>query len=144
MKRVVLFAVVILGFFSGGHVLAAGSGVNRHVVATGVSDSDVRIDAEGPVEVRHAVVTVEPGATTGWASWPGTLVATLKAGELRYRNGSEQDCAERTFTAGDSFVIAADSVFEAVNAGSQTTEIHTVLFLPPGRTLKAADKPPGC
>jgi hypothetical protein len=71
-------------------------------------------------------------------------VATLKAGNLGYRNASEQDCAERTNAAGKSFVIAAGSVFEGVNTGSDTVELHTVVFLPPGGTLKLEDKPANC
>jgi quercetin dioxygenase-like cupin family protein len=143
MKRIALLSVVILGVFGSGVVLAAPSGVSRNVVATGVS-GDVNIEAKGPVEVRHAIVTVEPGGTTGWISWPGALVATLKAGDLGYRNASEQDCAERTLAAGDSFVIPSGSVFEVVNPGADTTEVHTVAFLPPGQNLKAEDKPANC
>ncbi len=105
---------------------------------------DVSIEAKGPVEVRHAIVTVEPGGTTEWISWPGTLVATLKAGNLGYRNAAEQDCAGQSLAAGDSFVIASGTVFEVVNPGADTAEVHTVAFLPPGQNLKAEDKPANC
>ncbi|MGH8990285.1 MAG: hypothetical protein ACRDZ7_02005 [Acidimicrobiia bacterium] len=144
MKRVALLAVFVLGLFGSGAVLATPSGVNRQVVAEGGTEDDVSIEAKGPVTVRHAIVTIEPGGTTGWISWPGTLVATLKAGELGYRNAAEDDCAERTFIAGDSFVIAAGSVFDAVNPGSKTTDVHTVVFLPPGQEVKAEDTPANC
>lgn len=143
MRRMLLAAVAVVVMLGGGAVLAAPSGVNRVWVAKGTA-GDVHIDAEGPVQVTHGVATIEAGGTTGWASWPGTLVATVKAGELGYRNASEDDCAARMFPAGTSFVVPAGSVFEAVNAGEETVEVYTVIFLPPGQTITAAEKPTNC
>lgn len=143
MRRIALLGVVVLGLSGSGVVSAAPSGVSRQVVASGVS-GDVSIEAEGPVEVRHAIVTIEPGGTTDWISWPGSFVVTVKSGDLEYRNASEQDCAARATAAGTSFVIAPGTVFEVVNPGSQPAEVHTVAFLPPGGTLALEDQPANC
>lgn len=143
MKRVALAAVVALGLLGSGVVLAAPSGVSREVVAQGKS-GDVRIDAKGPLEVRHGIATVEPGGTTGWASWPGDVVATVKEGGLTYRNGSNEECPEHAVLAGTSFLVPAGSVFEVRNPGSETAKVHTVAFLPPGQELTSEEQPANC
>src|SRR5919108_4889322 len=102
MRRAVVLVVVIVCVFSNGVVLAAPSGVSRVIVAKGAYRGDVNIQAKGPVEVTHGIANVEPGGTTGWISWPGTVVATVRTGRFAYRNASEQDCAERTVPAGES------------------------------------------
>src|SRR5687768_14940402 len=102
MKRVAVLAVVIASVFGSGVVLAADSGVSRVFLAKGMHKGDVNIQASGPVEITHGVANIQPGATTGWISWPGTIVATMKTGRLAYRNTSENDCAERTIPAGQS------------------------------------------
>lgn len=144
MKRVAVCAVLIAAVSGTGVVLAAPSGVNRVVVAKGAYDGDVNIEAKGPVEVTHGVASVEPDGTTDWISWPGTVVATLQAGRFAYRNASEQDCAERTVSAGESFIVSAKTVFQIVNTGSDTAEVHFVAFVPPGQKLKSEEKPTNC
>lgn len=143
MKRVVVITVVVLSCFGGGVVLAAPSGVSRVVVAKGTA-GDISIEAKGPVEVTHGIANVEPGGSTGWISWPGTVVATLKVGELAYRNASEENCIRRSFAARQAFVARAGTVFEIVNNGSDTAEVHFVAFLPPGQKLKSEEQPANC
>jgi quercetin dioxygenase-like cupin family protein len=144
MKRAAAFVGVVLSVFGGGVVLAAPSGVSRVVVAEGSHREDVSIQVQGPVTVTHGIANVEPGGTTGWISWPGTVVATLRTGRLAYRNGSEQDCAPRTIAAGQSFIVAAGAVFQIVNTSSDRADVHFVAFLPPGQQLTSEEKPANC
>jgi quercetin dioxygenase-like cupin family protein len=118
--------------------------VSRVLLANGMHKGDVDIQATGPVEVTHGIANIQPGGTTEWISWPGTIVATMKTGRLAYRNASENDCSERTVAAGQSFIVQAKTVFEAVNAGSETAEVHVTGFLPPGQRVKAEEKPANC
>ncbi len=144
MKRAAALVIVTVGLFGGGAVMAASSGVSRVVVAKGFHAGDVDIQARGPVEVTHGIANVEAGGTTGWISWPGTVVPTLKAGEFSYRNASEEDCAPRIISAGESFIVSAGTVFEIVNISDETAEVHFVAFLPPGQKLKAEEQPDNC
>ena len=144
MKRALVVALVVVALLGGGVVVAAPSGVSRVVVATGTYDEDVGIQAKGPVQVTHGIANIEPGGTTGWISWPGTVVATMRTGRFAYRNASERDCAERTISAGDSFIVAAGTVFENVNTSSETAEVYFVAFLPPGEKVKSEEKPATC
>lgn len=144
MKRVAVLAIVIVGVSGSGIVLAAPSGVSRVVVAKGAYGGDVNIQAKGPVQVTHGIANIEPGGTTGWISWPGTVVATMRAGQFAYRNASEQNCAERTLSAGESFIVPAGTVFQNVNTSSEMAEVHFVAFLPPGQKLMAEEQPANC
>lgn len=144
MKRVAVLAAVIVSVFGSGVVLAADSGVSRVFLAKGMHKGDVNIQASGPVEITHGIANIQPGATTGWISWPGTVVATIKTGRLAYRNTSEHDCAERTVSAGQSFIVLARTVFETANTSSETVEAHVTGFLPPGQRVKAEEKPANC
>jgi hypothetical protein len=143
MKRAAVLVAVVLGLFGGGVVLAASSGVSRVVVAKG-SYGGNDIQARGPVDVTHGIANVEPGGTTGWISWPGPVVPTLKVGQFTYRNASEQDCVPRSISAGESFIVPAGSVFEIVNTSGETAEVHFVAFLPPGQKLKSEEQPVHC
>jgi hypothetical protein len=142
MKRIALIGIVV-ALVGGGVALAASSGISRIVLAKGTT-GDVRIDAKGPVEVTHRITTWEPKGTTGWASWRGDLLVTVKAGELTYFNASEDDCAPQRLGVGKSFVIRAGSVYQAMNRGSETAEVHWVALLPPGSGVKEEAKPAGC
>ena len=144
MRRAAALVGVFVGVFGTGVVLAASSGVSRVVVAKGAYQGDVRIEAKGPVEVTHGIANVEPGGTTGWISWPGTVVATLTTGQFAYRNRSENDCAERKITGGQSFIVPAAAVFQVANTGSEVAEVHFVAFLPPGQKVKSEDEPANC
>lgn len=144
MKRAAVLGAVIAIVFGSGVAVAASSGVSRVFLAKGMHKGDVNIQATGPVEITHGVANIEPGGTTEWISWPGAIVATMKTGRLAYRNPSEHDCAEQTISAGQSFIVAAKTVFETVNTGSETAEVHVTGFLPPGQRVKAESKPANC
>ena len=144
MKRVAVLAVAIVIVLGTGVVRAAETGVSRVLLAKGMHKGDVSIQATGPVEITHGVANIQPGGTTEWISWPGTIVATMKTGRLAYRNASENDCAERTVAAGQSFIVPAKTVFETVNTGSETAEVHVTGFLPPGQRVKGEEKPANC
>lgn len=141
MKRIALVAVV--GLVGGGVAGAVPSGFARTEQAKGTM-SGVSISVNDPVEVRHLTNTWEPKGTTGWISWSGPLVVTLKTGEITYHNASEADCAAQTIAAGGSHVIPAGSVFQAANNGAEPAEAYVVAFLPPGSDVKVEPKPAGC
>jgi quercetin dioxygenase-like cupin family protein len=144
MKRVAVLAFSIVAVSGSAVVLAAPSGVSRVVLAKGAYGGDVNIQAKGPVQVTHGIANIEPGGTTGWISWPGTVVATMRTGQFAYRNAAEQDCAERTVSAGESFIVPAETVFQNVNTSSDTAEVHFVAFLSPGQKVKAEEQPANC
>ena len=144
MRRGAVFVVVVGSLVGSGSVGAAPSGVNRVVLAKGTHRGEVDIQAKGPVEVNHGIANIEPGGTTGWISWPGAVVAALRTGAFGYRNASEGDCARRAVPAGESFIVPAGTVFEIVNTGPETAEVHFVAFLPPGQKIKSEEKPSNC
>ena len=143
MKRRIALLTIVVGLIGVGVASAANSGLSRTMLAKGTAEG-VSVDAEGPVEVSHLVVTWEPKGTTGWVRWQGPLLVTVKTGEISYQNAAENDCAQRTVKAGISHVIPAGSVHQATNNGSQPAEVHMVAFLPPGSGPQPETQPAGC
>ncbi len=90
-----------------------------------VTDSD---------DVIVQLVTVDPGAQTGWHSHPGPVVVVVKSGTMTLYQADDPSCTGRTFTAGDTFVDPGQgNVHNARNEGGIGVELYATYFdVPPG------------
>ena len=79
--------------------------------------------AGSPAEVTIAIVTLEPGASTGWHTHAVPLAAYLLEGELVV---TYEGHGERTYRAGDALVEAMGTVHDGRNLGQETVRILAV------------------
>jgi len=78
-----------------------------------------------PDEVTAAIVTLEPGARTGWHRHPVPLVAYMLEGELTV---AYQDHGERVYRAGDALVEAIETPHEGHNSGDAAARLLVVFI----------------
>jgi quercetin dioxygenase-like cupin family protein len=101
------------------------------------------INVDDPSRTVDVKYTVQPGAQFPWHSHYGPVVVNIISGSLTYVPAGT--CAERTYSAGESFVDAGHGhVHTAYNPGSQPTVFIATFFEAPetGALLIPAD--PGC
>ena len=79
--------------------------------------------ADAPAEVTIAIVTLEPGASTGWHRHAVPLAAYMLAGELTV---TYEGHGERIYRAGDALVEAMETPHDGHNRGTETVRILAV------------------
>lgn len=79
--------------------------------------------AESPAEVTIAIVTLEPGAKTGWHRHAVPLAAYMLEGELTVTYDGH---GERVYRAGDALVEAMETPHGGHNRGTETVRILAV------------------
>ena len=79
--------------------------------------------ADGPAEVTIAIVTLEPGASTGWHRHRVPLAAYLLEGELTVTYEGD---GNRVYRAGDALVEAIGTPHDGRNLGGETVRILAV------------------
>lgn len=70
---------------------------------------------EGPVNITSAIVTVAPGAETGWHTHEVPLFAYILEGELTVDYGTK---GKKTYRAGDSLFEAMNWPHNGTNTGA--------------------------
>src|SRR6266404_528973 len=95
---------------------AADAAAGREAPGNRDRDDDwsARISTQGPSNFIVQDVALIPGGFTGWHSHPGVLLITVTEGSIEFY---DQDCAKRTYIAGQSFTEGADA-HAAVNRGT--------------------------
>ncbi|MEX0923213.1 MAG: cupin domain-containing protein [Rhodovibrionaceae bacterium] len=78
---------------------------------------------DSPAQVTIAIVTLEPGASTGWHRHAVPLAAYMLDGELTVTYEGE---GKRVYRAGDALVEAMVTPHNGRNAGSETVRILAV------------------
>lgn len=80
---------------------------------------------EGVPEVTGAIVTMEPGQTTGWHRHDAPLFAWVMEGEITVDYGSH---GTRRYAAGDAVLEAVDLAHDGTNTGDVPTRILVVFM----------------
>ena len=88
------------------------------------------------------MVTVEPGANTGWHTHPGPEYSIVKAGEIVLERAP--DCQPITFKAGQGFFIPAGTPHLAHNDAKEPAEIYVTYTVPAGTTILRVDADEEC
>ena len=78
---------------------------------------------EGAAMITSVIITLPPGAETGWHRHDAPLFAYVLDGEITVDYGSD---GRRTYTAGDAFLEAYSTDHKGMNAGSVPAKVLAV------------------
>lgn len=93
------------------------------------SETDV-VNTNDPSHTAVVRYTVQPGAQFPWHTHAGPVVVNVVAGALTYIGA--EDCAERTYSAGQAFVDAGHGhVHSAINRTTSPTILIATFFEAP-------------
>jgi len=116
--------------------------INRNDLAVGKVTDSIEIKRSEPTDFHIQVVTVEPGATSGWHTHPGPEYSIVKAGELVLERSPA--CQPFTFEAGQGFFIPAGTPHMAQNDGKEPVELYVTYTVPAGNTNLRMDSDEEC
>jgi quercetin dioxygenase-like cupin family protein len=122
------FLVVI---FAAGAALAQQTGTIRRTV---IQKADVSVPGR---EAVVAKVELDAGVAAGRHSHPGDEISYVMEGEGELRIEGEDP---RRVKAGDSFVIPAGTIHDAINVGSGTLKLVGVYVVEKGKPLATPAK----
>lgn len=128
MRQPRYFLLVLL--LAAGSALAQTSAIRRTVV----QKADVSVPGREAVVAR---VELDAGATAGRHSHPGDEIGYVLEGESELRVDGEDP---RRIKAGESFVIPAGTVHDALNTGKSTLKLVSVFVVEKGKPLATAAK----
>jgi quercetin dioxygenase-like cupin family protein len=122
--------IVLLLAGAAGTLLAQAPGIRRTVI----KKADVSVPGREAVVAR---VELDAGATAGRHTHPGDEISYVLEGEGELRIDGEDP---RRVKAGESFVIPAGTVHDALNVGSGTLKLVGVYVVEKGKPLATAAK----
>jgi quercetin dioxygenase-like cupin family protein len=122
--------IILLLAGAAGTLLAQAPGIRRTVI----KKADVSVPGREAVVAR---VELDAGATAGRHTHPGDEISYVLEGEGELRIDGEDP---RRVKAGESFVIPAGTVHDALNVGSGTLKLVGVYVVEKGKPLATAAK----
>lgn len=90
-----------------------------------ISGQTIAYPQNAPAQITAAVVTLAPGAQTGWHTHPVPLFGYVLEGEIRVDYGNN---TIRTYRAGDALIEAIDQPHDGHNRGSVPAKILSVFI----------------
>lgn len=121
-KRMVVGGLLML---AAGGALAQASGLTR----TMVGKADVSIPGKEAVVAR---VEVAPGGMAGWHNHPGDEISYILEGEVTLLIAGQPP---RKLVAGESFVVPAGTVHNAMNSSAAPAKLVGVYVVEKGKPL---------
>ena len=88
--------------------------------------------AGDPAEVTSLIVTLQPGAETGWHKHPVPLYGYLLSGQITVDYGEQ---GTRTYPPGEAFMEAVESWHNGHNGGTEPARILVVVMGAVGREI---------
>ncbi|MTV38468.1 cupin domain-containing protein [Duganella radicis] len=122
--------LILIGLFIAGTALAQSGGIRRTVV----QKADVSVPGREAVVAR---VELDAGVAAGRHSHPGDEISYVLEGEGELLIDGEDP---RRVKAGESFVIPAGTVHDAINTGKSTMKLVGVYVVEKGKPLATAAK----
>jgi len=116
--------------------------INRNDLAVGKVTDSIDIRRSEPTDFHIQVVTVEPGANSGWHTHPGPEYSIVKAGEVVLERSPA--CQPFTFKGGQGFFIPAGTPHMAHNDGKEPAELYVTYTVPAGNTTLRLDADEEC
>ena len=136
------WAVVSLAAVTAAIATPASGTINRNDLAVGKVTDSIDIRRSEPTDFYIQVVTVEPGANTGWHTHPGPEYSIVKAGEMVLERSPA--CQPFTFKGGQGFFIPAGTPHMAHNDGTEPAELYVTYTVPSGNTTLRVDADKEC
>ena len=95
-------------------------------------DSDgVKLQTEGPVDVRVQEVTIAPGGRSGWHHHPGIVIVAVKSGAVTV---VDADCKGKTYGIGtpngEVFVEHGDEPVDVRNKAAKPAKLYATFVAP--------------
>ena len=118
-------ALLLVGLASAGALMAQNSGLSRTLVGRG----DVSVPGREAVVAR---VEVAPGAKAGRHSHPGDEISYILEGEGTLLIDGQPP---RVVKAGESFIVPAGVIHDAVNDGTVPVKLVGVYVVEKGKPL---------
>ena len=118
-------ALLLVGLVSAGALMAQNSGLTRTLVGRG----DMSVPGREAVVAR---VELAPGARAGRHTHPGDEIAYVMEGESTLLIDGEPP---RAVKAGESFIIPAGVIHDAVNNGAVPVKLVGVYVVEKGKPL---------
>ena len=116
--------------------------VSRNELAVGKVTDNIDIQRTEPTDFHIDVVTLEPGASSGWHTHPGPEYSIVKAGAIVLVR--DPKCAPVTVTAGQGVFIPDGTPHLAHNDGKEPAEIYVTYTVPAGNTKLRVDADDPC
>ena len=116
--------------------------ISRNQLAVGKITDAIDIQRSEPSDFHIDVVTVEPGASSGWHTHPGPEYSIVKAGEIVLERAP--DCKPITLKAGQGFFTPGKTAHMAHNEGKEPAEIYVTYTVPAGTTVLRDDADAAC
>ncbi|MGH9009675.1 MAG: cupin domain-containing protein [Acidimicrobiia bacterium] len=136
------WAAVSLAGVTAAIATPASGTISRNDLAVGKVTDSIEIMRTEPTDFHIQVVTVEPGANTGWHTHPGPEYSILKAGEMVLERAPE--CQPFTYKAGQGFFIPGGTPHMAQNDGKEPAELYVTYTVPAGNTNLRQDADEEC
>ena len=117
--------------------------INRNELAVGKVTDTIEIQRSEPTDFHIDVVTIDPGANSGWHTHPGPEYSIVKSGEVVLERAP--NCTAITLKAGQGFFTPGGTAHLAHNDGKEPAEIYVTYTVPSGTTVlrQEADDPCG-
>ena len=122
--------LILIAMFIAGTALAQTGGIRRAVV----QKADVSVPGREAVVAR---VELDAGVAAGRHSHPGDEISYVLEGEGELRVDGEDP---RRVKAGESFVIPAGTIHDAINTGNSTMKLIGVYVVEKGKPLATPAK----
>lgn len=117
-------------------------GITRNELAVGKVTDNIDIQRTEPTDFHIDVVTLEPGAVTGWHTHPGPEYSIVKAGAIVLVR--DPKCAPITVSAGQGVFIPDGTAHLAHNDGKEPAELYVTYTVPAGTTVLRQDVAEHC
>src|SRR5438034_10073176 len=80
------------------------SGLTNVPLARGTDTSHGTITLQFGTDVAMAQITVDPGGSSGWHSYPGGAIIIVQQGSLTVHQPVGAQCQTTTYSAGQAFI----------------------------------------
>ena len=117
-------------------------GITRNELAVGKVTDNIDIQRTEPTDFHIDVVTLEPGASSGWHTHPGPEYSIVKAGAIVLVR--DPKCEPITVTAGQGVFIPDGTSHLAHNDGKEPAELYVTYTVPAGTTVLRQDVAEHC
>lgn len=116
--------------------------ISRNELAVGKVSDAIDIQRSEPTDFHIDVVTIEPGASSGWHTHPGPEYSIVKAGEIVLERTPK--CDPITLKAGEGFFTPGGTAHMAHNDGKEAAELYVTYTVPAGTTVLREDAEAQC
>lgn len=136
------WATVSLAGVSAAIATPPSGSISRNDLAVGKVTDNINIQRTEPSDFHIQVVTLEPGASSGWHTHPGPEYSIVKAGSVVLVR--DPKCAPVTVSAGEGVFIPDGTAHLAHNEGKEPAELYVTYTVPAGTTVLRQDVAEHC